>query len=347
MFNFIQTPLDWSFIIEPKVFWDERGFFMETYNKKDFEKNWIKNNFVQDNHSKSKTGVLRWLHFQTVNTQAKLVRVVSGSVYDVAVDLRKWSPSFWKWYWVVLSAENKKLFFIPQGFAHGFLTLEDDTEFVYKCDDFYNPEWDWWIAFDSTELNINWWDYFNTKNLIISDKDKRHNNFNKSEFYFWYKELTEKIYIYIDTQNIYKSLKMQWYEIDWKKFYVFLKNKYKFKKIYLFLWYIKENEKFYSNLKKWWYELVFRQISNISWEIKWNVDTELTLQVISDIDFYNKAILVTSDWDFSSVVKKLNQEWKLLKVLSPNYKFCSTLLKKEAWNKILYLNNDIKKFIRT
>lgn len=173
MFNFIPTSIDWLTIIEPQVFWDERGFFMETYNEKEFKNAWIDINFIQDNHSKSKAWVLRWLHFQTINTQSKLVRVISGSVYDVAIDLRKNSSTYWKWYWVVLSSENKKQFFIPKGFAHWFLTLEDDTEFVYKCDDFYNPVWDWGIKYDDPDLNIDWWKYFDTNKLIISEKDKK------------------------------------------------------------------------------------------------------------------------------------------------------------------------------
>ncbi len=177
MFNFIQTPLNGAIIIEPQVFWDERGFFMETYSKKEFANAWIDVEFVQDNHSKSKAWVLRWLHFQTINTQSKLVRVISGSVYDVAVDLRKDSPTFWKWFWVILSAENKKQFFIPKWFAHGFLTLEDDTEFVYKCDDFYNPIWDSWILYNSKDINIDWEKHFDINKIIISDKDKNHLNF--------------------------------------------------------------------------------------------------------------------------------------------------------------------------
>jgi dTDP-4-dehydrorhamnose 3,5-epimerase len=177
MFKFIQTPINWLIIIEPQVFWDERGFFMETYSSKEFKSNWIEVDFVQDNHSKSKAWVLRWLHFQTINTQSKLVRVTTGSVYDVAVDLRKWSLTYWKWYWILLSAENKKQFFIPQGFAHGFLTLEDNTEFVYKCDDYYNPSSDWWIIYDDPDLNINWWEYFDVEKLIISPKDKWHPTF--------------------------------------------------------------------------------------------------------------------------------------------------------------------------
>lgn len=177
MFKFIKTPLEWLTIIEPQIFWDDRGFFMETYNKNEFINSWINTIFVQDNHSKSKAWVLRWLHFQNINTQSKLVRVIKWSVYDVAVDLRKWSTTYWKWYGILLSEENKKQFFIPKGFAHWFLTLEDDTEFVYKCDDFYNPLWDWWIAYNSPELNINWSEYFNIEKLIISDKDKRHPSF--------------------------------------------------------------------------------------------------------------------------------------------------------------------------
>lgn len=179
MFKFINTFINWLVIIEPQVYWDERGFFMETYSKRDFFDNWIKVDFVQDNHSKSKTWVLRWLHFQTINTQSKLVRVVSGSVYDVAVDLKKWSLTYWKWYGIVLSAENKKQFFIPAWFAHWFLTLEDNTEFVYKCDDYYNPIWDGWIAYDSPELSINWLDYLGEDNFIISDKDIKHPSFNE------------------------------------------------------------------------------------------------------------------------------------------------------------------------
>ena len=348
MFKFIETEIPEVIIVEPQVFWDERGFFMETYSEKEFKQNWIIVNFVQDNHSKSSAWVLRWLHFQTINTQSKLVRVISWSVYDVAVDLRKGSPTYWKWIWEILSAKNKKQLFIPQGFAHWFLTLEDNTEFVYKCDDFYNPEWDWWISYDSTYLNINWWDFFDKEKLIISEKDQIHNEFEKNNFYFGYRELTENIYAYIDMQNIYKSFyrETNWKELDWKKFYIFLTNKYRTKKIYLFLWYIKNQERFYNRLKEWWYELVFRQVTTINWKIKWNVDTELTLQVISDIHLFNKAILITSDWDFVSVVKKLNQEWKLYKLLSPTYRHCSMLLKNEAKEKIVYIKTFFDKFTR-
>jgi len=112
--------------------------------------------FVQDNHSKSKKGVLRGLHFQTQHAQGKLVRVIRGSVWDVAVDLRKESPTFGRWEGILLSAENKKMFYVPEGFAHGFLTLEDETEFIYKCTDYYHPEYDAGIRYDDPEIGITW-----------------------------------------------------------------------------------------------------------------------------------------------------------------------------------------------
>ena len=141
-FKKIETGIDGLYIIEPTVFGDNRGFFLESYNKKGFKEIGITNEFVQDNHSKSKKGVLRGLHFQTKHSQGKLVRVIKGSVFDVAVDLREGSKTFGKWFGVELSAENKKMFFIPENFAHGFLTLEDETEFMYKCTDLYHPEYD-------------------------------------------------------------------------------------------------------------------------------------------------------------------------------------------------------------
>ncbi len=176
MFLFHATGIDWLTVIEPQVFWDERGFFMETYSQKAFSEAGIECSFVQDNHSKSKAGVLRWLHFQTEHTQSKLVRVTAGSVYDVAVDLRKESPTFGKYYGLVLSAENKKQLFIPKGFAHGFLTLEDDTEFLYKCDDFYFPEADGGIHYASSELAINWEQYY-AGEITVSEKDQKHPRF--------------------------------------------------------------------------------------------------------------------------------------------------------------------------
>lgn len=177
MFKFTKTEIPEVIIIEPGVFWDERWFFMETYSKKEFKNNWIISNFVQDNHSKSSTWVFRWLHFQTINTQAKLVRVISGSVYDVAVDIRKNSPTYWKYIWVLLSAENKKQLFIPKWFAHWFLTLEDNTEFVYKCDNYYNPDWDWGIIYNDPHIWINWNQIMSDNwinELKLSDKDTKH-----------------------------------------------------------------------------------------------------------------------------------------------------------------------------
>ena len=177
MFNFIKTEIPDVIIVEPQVFWDERGFFMETYSKKEFVKAWIDTEFVQDNHSKSKKWVFRWFHFQTKNTQAKLVRVVSWAVLDFAIDLRKKSKTYWKYVAVELSAENKKQLFVPKWFAHWFLTLEDNTEFVYKCDDYYKPEYDWWIIYNDNDLNIDF-EYikkkYNINELVFSEKDKQH-----------------------------------------------------------------------------------------------------------------------------------------------------------------------------
>ena len=154
--NMISTAIPGLYILEPAVFSDGRGFFMETYHKHDFFENGLTMDFVQDNHSKSKKGVLRGLHFQTQHAQGKLVRVIRGSVWDVAVDLREGSPTFGCWEGVLLSAENKKMFYIPEGFAHGFLTLEDETEFVYKCTDYYHPQYEAGIGYDDPEIGISW-----------------------------------------------------------------------------------------------------------------------------------------------------------------------------------------------
>lgn len=145
-------------IIEPTVFGDERGFFMETWQQKNFEElvTGKPTKFVQDNHSKSKKGILRGLHYQTENTQGKLVRVVSGEVFDVAVDIRKDSSTFGQWVGVYLSAENKRQLWIPEGFAHGFYVTSDEAEFVYKCTDYYNPTVEVSIAWNDPTLNIGW-----------------------------------------------------------------------------------------------------------------------------------------------------------------------------------------------
>ncbi|MEF9933471.1 MAG: dTDP-4-dehydrorhamnose 3,5-epimerase [Cetobacterium sp.] len=175
-FNKIETGIKDLIVIEPTVFGDNRGFFMETYSKKDFLEIGIEEEFVQDNHSKSKKGVLRGLHFQTKYTQGKLVRVTSGSVLDVAIDLRKDSSTFGKYFIVELTEENKKMFYIPAGFAHGFLTLEDDTEFQYKCTDYYAPEFDSGVLWNDSEIGIDWtFEKYGLKEeeILLSEKDKK------------------------------------------------------------------------------------------------------------------------------------------------------------------------------
>ena len=150
------TSIDGVYVIEPTVFGDDRGYFMETYSKPDFAEIGIDCEFVQDNQSKSKKGVLRGLHFQKENTQAKLVRCISGEVFDVAVDLRPGSETYGKWEGVILSAENKKMFMIPKGFAHGFLVLSESAEFAYKCDDVYNHDAEGGLKWDDPDIGIVW-----------------------------------------------------------------------------------------------------------------------------------------------------------------------------------------------
>ena len=168
-FTFEKTPIDGVYIIEPRVFGDHRGYFMETYKDSDFKEAGIDCTFVQDNQSKSKKGVLRGLHFQKTHPQSKLVRVIKGEVYDVAVDLREGSPTFGKHVGVILSEENKKQFFIPRGFAHGFLVLSEEAEFCYKCDDVYHPEDEGGLLFSDPALGIPWPE---TDEILLSDKDK-------------------------------------------------------------------------------------------------------------------------------------------------------------------------------
>lgn len=143
-------------VIEPAVHGDSRGYFMETYSQRDMEENGIHITFVQDNQSMSTKGVLRGLHFQKHYPQTKLVRAISGCVFDVAVDLRTGSPTYGKWYGVELSAENKKQFLVPRGFAHGFLVLSDTAEFCYKCDDFYHPSDEGGLRWNDPEIGIVW-----------------------------------------------------------------------------------------------------------------------------------------------------------------------------------------------
>ena len=155
--NVIKTAIPDVLIIEPKVLGDERGFFFESFNQAQFEAAvGRKVNFVQDNHSKSAKGVLRGLHYQIKQPQGKLVRVVAGEVFDVAVDLRKSSPTFGRWVGVILSAENKKQLWVPEGFAHGFVTLSESAEFLYKTTDYYAPEFERCIRWDDPSIGIDW-----------------------------------------------------------------------------------------------------------------------------------------------------------------------------------------------
>ncbi|MDR3258454.1 MAG: dTDP-4-dehydrorhamnose 3,5-epimerase [Fusobacteriaceae bacterium] len=174
-FNKVETGIEGLIIIEPQVFGDNRGFFMETFTKKDFEKLGIMDEFVQDNHSKSKKGVLRGLHFQTKFTQGKLIRVTAGRVLDVGIDLRHGSKTFGKWFKVELTAENKNMFYLPKGFAHGFIALEDDTEFQYKCTDYYAPEYDSGILWNDKDIGIDWeFEKYglNESEIVLSEKDR-------------------------------------------------------------------------------------------------------------------------------------------------------------------------------
>ncbi len=166
-----KTAIDGVFIIEPKKFGDCRGYFMETYNEADFKALGIDARFVQDNQSASTKGVLRGLHFQKTHPQAKLVRVISGEVFDVAVDLRSGSKTYGKYVGVVLSAENNRQFYIPRGFAHGFLVLSDTAQFVYKCDDFYHPEDEGGVCWNDPDIAIDWPD---VGEITLSEKDKLH-----------------------------------------------------------------------------------------------------------------------------------------------------------------------------
>lgn len=174
----IKTSIEGLLIIKPDVFKDERGYFFESYNKERFLKHGLDMTFVQDNESKSGKGVLRGLHFQKPPyAQGKLVRVVKGSVMDVAVDIREGSPTYGKWEATILSEENKEMFWIPEGFAHGFVTLEDNTVFTYKCTNAYNKDSEGSLRWNDPDININW----NIENPILSEKDKISPLFNEFE----------------------------------------------------------------------------------------------------------------------------------------------------------------------
>ena len=171
-FKRIDTDIEGVYIIEPTVFGDNRGYFMETYSTAEFEEIGINTTFVQDNQSKSRKGVLRGLHFQKENVQAKLVRCIKGEVFDVAVDLRPGSSTYGKWAGVILSEENKKMFMVPKGFAHGFLVLSDEAEFTYKCDDLYNHAAEGGLKWDDPDVGIEWpFGDIKKEELLTSEKD--------------------------------------------------------------------------------------------------------------------------------------------------------------------------------
>ena len=169
-FTFGETAIKGVYIIDVKTYGDARGYFMETYKKSDFDEAGLVYDFVQDNQSSSRRGVLRGLHFQKTHSQAKLVRVLSGEVFDVAVDLRKGSETYGKWVGVLLSAENHRMFMIPRGFAHGFAVVSETAEFAYKCDDLYHPEDEGGIIWNDPDVAVEWPEI---GELILSEKDSK------------------------------------------------------------------------------------------------------------------------------------------------------------------------------
>ena len=174
-FNFIETGIEGMLLIEPTVFGDERGYFMETYNEGEFDAAGHSWRFVQDNESRSRRGVLRGLHLQVKHPQGKLVRAIEGEVFDVGVDLRKGSPTLGKWFGAVLSRENKRQLFIPEGFAHGFCVLSDYAAFVYKCTRLYDPADELGIRYDDPDIGIDWPSC--GAEFILSDKDRAQPSF--------------------------------------------------------------------------------------------------------------------------------------------------------------------------
>ncbi len=181
-FEIRPLPISGLYAIQPQVFGDTRGYFFEAYNEKDFNAAGLNMKFVQDNQSKSLKGVLRGLHFQKMHPQGKLVRAISGEVFDVAVDLRSDSPTFGKWESIVLSGEKQNQFYIPEGFAHGFIVLSDEAVFAYKCTDFYHPEDEDGIRWDDPTIGIKWPNVGAALNLSAKDKD--HPAFDKTHKYF-------------------------------------------------------------------------------------------------------------------------------------------------------------------
>ena len=181
MIQVIGTPIKDLLIIEPRIFADHRGYFMETYNAPEFKEKGIPYDFVQDNQSKSSRGVLRGLHYQIHYPQAKLVRVLEGEVFDVAVDLRANSATYGQWYGTILSGENKKMFMIPRGFAHGFVVLSEEAVFAYKCDDVYHPNDEGGLLWNDPDLGIEW--PFDGE-PVLAEKDKSYPLFRDSRISF-------------------------------------------------------------------------------------------------------------------------------------------------------------------
>ena len=180
-FTFTETEIRDVYNIEKKCYGDNRGYFMETYKQTDFDTAGLHYVFVQDNQSSSRKGVLRGLHFQKTYPQAKLVRVLRGTVFDVAVDLRRDSETYGKWTGVLLSAENRRQFLIPRGFAHGFLVVSDYAEFAYKCDEFYHPEDEGGLAWDDRDIGIEWPE---VGEIILSEKDRHHPTLSEANIRF-------------------------------------------------------------------------------------------------------------------------------------------------------------------
>ena len=178
-FKFTETGIEGMFVVEPTVFEDNRGYFMETYQENDFKDAGYDLTFVQDNQSKSSKGVLRGLHLQLKYPQGKLVRVIKGEVFDVGVDLRGDSPTYGKWYGEILSEDNKKQLYIPPCFAHGFLVLSDEAEFLYKCTEFYHGEDESGIKWDDEDIAIDW-PLDGIDEIILSDKDKELKSFKQA-----------------------------------------------------------------------------------------------------------------------------------------------------------------------
>lgn len=175
-FKFEKTDIAGLYVIEPTVYGDARGYFMETYRYSDFREAGLGMVFIQDNQSKSKRGVLRGLHYQTKKPQGKLVRVIKGSVYDVAVDLRRGSATFGKHFGLLLTAENKKQFYIPEGFAHGFLVVSDEAEFVYKCTNYYDPSGEGGLMWNDPDIAVGW-PISDDMEILLSEKDRAQQSF--------------------------------------------------------------------------------------------------------------------------------------------------------------------------